>query len=101
MLLILINQDVVKSHTGNKPSSHDLNLLCAYNFWFVLYFHRVQVSFVFLKLSYYSFCRSPLADIVQPEDVKELCKHLVIVSGEAAMTFAGMFDNNITFYSSF
>ncbi|XP_008800911.2 protein tesmin/TSO1-like CXC 5 [Phoenix dactylifera] len=32
--------------------------------------------------------RSPLADIVQPEDVKELCKLLVMVSGEAAKTFA-------------
>ncbi|XP_008793061.1 protein tesmin/TSO1-like CXC 5 isoform X2 [Phoenix dactylifera] len=32
--------------------------------------------------------RSLLADIVQPEDVKELCKLLVVVSGETAKTFA-------------
>ncbi|XP_008789327.1 protein tesmin/TSO1-like CXC 5 [Phoenix dactylifera] len=32
--------------------------------------------------------RSLLADVVQPEDVKELCKLLVAVSGEAAKTFS-------------
>ncbi|XP_010925877.1 protein tesmin/TSO1-like CXC 5 isoform X2 [Elaeis guineensis] len=32
--------------------------------------------------------RSPLVDIVQPEDVKELCKLLIMVSREAAKTFA-------------
>ncbi|XP_077228856.1 protein tesmin/TSO1-like CXC 5 [Tasmannia lanceolata] len=32
--------------------------------------------------------RSLLADIVQPEHVKDLCKLLVVVSGEAAKTFA-------------
>ncbi|KAG1346720.1 putative protein tesmin/TSO1-like CXC 5 [Cocos nucifera] len=38
----------------------------------------------FSKVSY----RSLLADVVQPEDVKRLCKILVAVSGEAAKTFA-------------
>ncbi|XP_010915853.1 protein tesmin/TSO1-like CXC 5 [Elaeis guineensis] len=32
--------------------------------------------------------RSPLAEVVQPEDVKELSKFLVIVSSEVARTFA-------------
>ncbi|XP_058074317.1 protein tesmin/TSO1-like CXC 5 [Magnolia sinica] len=32
--------------------------------------------------------RSLLADIVQPDDVKELCRLLVVVSGEAAKTLA-------------
>ncbi|KAF3783962.1 tesmin/TSO1-like CXC 5 protein [Nymphaea thermarum] len=32
---------------------------------------------------------SLLADVVQPEDVKEFCKLLVVVSGEAAKTFTG------------
>uniref|UniRef100_A0A1D1XMS3 Protein lin-54 n=2 Tax=Anthurium amnicola TaxID=1678845 RepID=A0A1D1XMS3_9ARAE len=36
------------------------------------------------KLTY----RPLLADIIQPEDVKELCKLLVVVSGEAAKAFA-------------
>ncbi|KXG33425.1 hypothetical protein SORBI_3003G303800 [Sorghum bicolor] len=33
--------------------------------------------------------RPLLADIVQEEDIKELCKLLVVVSGEAAKTYAG------------
>ncbi|KAG1330366.1 putative protein tesmin/TSO1-like CXC 5 [Cocos nucifera] len=32
--------------------------------------------------------KSPLVDMVQPEDVKELCKLLIMVSREAAKTFA-------------
>ncbi|GAV78426.1 CXC domain-containing protein [Cephalotus follicularis] len=32
--------------------------------------------------------RSLLADIIQPQDLKELCSVLVVVSGEAAKTFA-------------
>ncbi|CAN6441635.1 unnamed protein product [Victoria cruziana] len=40
------------------------------------------------KLSF----RSLLADVVQPEDVKELCKLLVVVSAEAAKAFRGTLD---------
>ena len=36
-----------------------------------------------------SHFRPLLADIVQEEDIKELCKLLVVVSGEAAKTYAG------------
>lgn len=36
--------------------------------------------------------RSPLAGVIQPQDVKELCSLLVIVSKEAAKTFAGNFQ---------
>ncbi|XP_024023851.1 protein tesmin/TSO1-like CXC 5 isoform X1 [Morus notabilis] len=36
------------------------------------------------KLTY----RSPLADVLQPQDVKDLCSLLIVVSGEAAKTFA-------------
>jgi hypothetical protein len=36
-----------------------------------------------------SHSRPLLADIVQEEDIKELCKLLVVVSGEAAKTYAG------------
>ncbi|KAK1268900.1 Protein tesmin/TSO1-like CXC 5 [Acorus gramineus] len=42
------------------------------------------------KLTY----RSLLADIIQPEDVKELCSVLVVMSGEIAKTFAGTTDKN-------
>jgi hypothetical protein len=34
--------------------------------------------------------RPLLADIVQPGDVKELCKLLVVVSGNAAKAYAGI-----------
>lgn len=34
-------------------------------------------------------CRPLLADIIQADDVKELCKVLVLMSGETAKTFAG------------
>ncbi|XP_031474158.1 protein tesmin/TSO1-like CXC 5 isoform X2 [Nymphaea colorata] len=43
---------------------------------------------VALGSSRYAY-RSLLADVVQPEDVKEFCKLLVVVSGEAAKTFTG------------
>lgn len=33
--------------------------------------------------------RSPLVGVIQPQDVKELCSLLVIVSKEAAKSFAG------------
>lgn len=33
--------------------------------------------------------RSLLADIIQPQDVKELCSVLVVLSDEAAQTIAG------------
>lgn len=36
-----------------------------------------------------SHFRPLLADIVQAEDIKELCKLLVVVSGEAAKAYAG------------
>jgi hypothetical protein len=36
-----------------------------------------------------SYFRPLLADTVQAEDIKELCKLLVVVSGEAAKTYAG------------
>ncbi|CAO2825933.1 unnamed protein product [Amaranthus hypochondriacus] len=35
--------------------------------------------------------RSPLAGVIQPQDVKELCSLLVIVSKEAAKSFEGLF----------
>lgn len=31
-----------------------------------------------------------LANIIQPENIKDLCSHLVVVSGEAAKAFAGL-----------
>jgi hypothetical protein len=34
--------------------------------------------------------RPLLADIVQTEDIKELCKLLVVASGEAAKAYAGI-----------
>ncbi|RVW96341.1 Protein tesmin/TSO1-like CXC 5 [Vitis vinifera] len=37
--------------------------------------------------------RSLLADIIQPQDLKELCSVLVVVSEEAARTFAGLTYN--------
>jgi hypothetical protein len=37
-----------------------------------------------------SHFRPLLADIVQEEDIKELCKLLVVVSGEAAKAYAGI-----------
>jgi hypothetical protein len=36
-----------------------------------------------------SHFRPLLADIIQEEDIKELCKLLVVISGEAAKTYAG------------
>lgn len=37
-------------------------------------------------------CRSLLADAVQTEHVRDLCKVLVVVSGEVAKNIAGMTD---------
>jgi hypothetical protein len=36
------------------------------------------------------YFRPLLADIVQPDDIKELCKLLVVVSGEAAKAYTGI-----------
>ena len=37
-----------------------------------------------------SHFRPLLADIVQEQDIKQLCKLLVVVSGEAAKAYAGI-----------
>ncbi|CAN1148310.1 Protein tesmin/TSO1-like CXC 5 [Linum perenne] len=45
--------------------------------------------------------RSLLADIIQPQDIKELCSVLVVLAGEAAKTLAGMMFNFVeTFLAS-
>ena len=36
--------------------------------------------------------RSLLADIIQKQDLKELCSVLVVLSGEAAKTLAGKWE---------
>lgn len=40
--------------------------------------------------------RSLLADIIQPQDLKELCSVLVVVSSEAGKTLAGIGDSNFS-----
>lgn len=43
--------------------------------------------------------RSLLADIIQSQDIKELCSVLVVLSGEAAKTLAGIYINITKFYA--
>lgn len=56
-----------------------------------------MIAFVTVNISGCSSCRSLLADIVQQEDAKELCRILVLVSGEAAKSYSGMADSKFRF----
>lgn len=66
--------------------------------------HKYQMRYVCSILSrnllLYCIERSLLADIIQPQDVKELCSVLVVYGGEAAKMLAGMhgFLNNPIFF---
>lgn len=42
-------------------------------------------------MAYFHDLRSPLADILQPQDMKELCSLLVMVSSEATKTLTGIY----------
>lgn len=52
-------------------------------------FCRIFFLLLIRELIHYCGLRSLLADIIQPQDLKELCSVLVVVSEEAAQTFAG------------
>ena len=58
--------------------------------YFACLSQRNSVSFLSnLFFHIFGANRPLLADIIQAEDVKELCKLLVVVSGEAAKALAG------------
>jgi len=64
----------------------------------VFVLHKMSNIFWLHCNSYFfgcSSCRSLLADIVQQEDAKELCRILVLVSGEAAKSHLGMADSKL------